>query len=96
MKSTHLSDQRPNQASAAQAAATTTPARDPSSIDKIFGNLGIGSKLSVAFGILVVLTLLISALSYLGSAQASFNLSRTRDLRVPTVNASSSAKAPSA
>ncbi len=58
-----------------------------------FSNLKIGVKLSWGFGSLVALTILVVILSVVGSSQAASNLSRTKDLRVPTTNASTFAKA---
>jgi CHASE3 domain sensor protein/HAMP domain-containing protein len=58
-----------------------------------FKNLNIGRKLTIGFGILVLLTLLIIALIYQGSRQATFLINQTEDQRAPTALASSSAQA---
>jgi CHASE3 domain sensor protein len=56
-------------------------------------NLNIGPRLTVAFGILVMLTLLVAGLSYAASYQATVNINRTDELRVPIVLASARAQA---
>ena len=55
--------------------------------------MGIGRKLDIGFGILVILTLSVVALSYLGGAQATRTIEQTEQLRVPMVLASSQAQA---
>lgn len=59
----------------------------------VFRNMGIGGKLTIGFGILGALTLVVIALSYLGSYQATININRTSDVRAPTALASSRAQA---
>lgn len=56
-------------------------------------NLDIGVRLLIGFGILVILTLLIGLLGYLGSRSATANIDSTGDVRVPTALASSRAQA---
>jgi class 3 adenylate cyclase/CHASE3 domain sensor protein len=55
--------------------------------------LNIGGKLTVGFGILVALTLLVVGLNYLGSVRAVTNINRTGDLRAPSALASAQAQA---
>jgi class 3 adenylate cyclase/CHASE3 domain sensor protein len=56
-------------------------------------NLHIGGKLTVGFGILVGLTLLVVGLNYIGSVKAVTNINRTTDLRAPSAVASAKAQA---
>jgi CHASE3 domain sensor protein/GAF domain-containing protein len=56
-------------------------------------DLNIGPKLTIAFGILVILTLLVVGLSYTASRQATVNIDRTDEVRVPIVLASARAQA---
>ena len=60
---------------------------------RLFKNLRIGGKLTIGFGLLGALTLLVIGLSYLGSYQATLNINRTGDVRVPAALASASAQA---
>jgi GAF domain-containing protein/signal transduction histidine kinase len=60
---------------------------------KYFNRLRIGGKLTIGFGILGALTLLVIGLSYLGSYRATLNINRTGDVRVPTALASARAQA---
>ncbi len=55
-------------------------------------NLSIGSKLNIGFGILVVMTLLGAAASYVASIQATTSINRTEDVRFPTALASARAQ----
>lgn len=55
-------------------------------------NLSIGARLLFGFGLLVALTLLVGAFSYLASTQATINIDRTGEVRVPTALASSQAQ----
>jgi CHASE3 domain sensor protein/GAF domain-containing protein len=55
-------------------------------------NLKIGQKLNMAFGILVVLTLLVVGLSYLGSFGAIDKITRTDEVRVPSALTASRAQ----
>jgi CHASE3 domain sensor protein len=64
----------------------------PASGARFFRNLSIGSKLSIGFGMLVTLTLLVVALSLLASAEATATINRTNELRVPAALASSRAR----
>jgi CHASE3 domain sensor protein len=66
------------------------PARLSSSF---FNKLKIGGKLTIGFGILGALTMLVIGLSYLGSYRATLNINRTGDVRVPTALASARAQA---
>jgi class 3 adenylate cyclase/CHASE3 domain sensor protein/putative methionine-R-sulfoxide reductase with GAF domain len=56
-------------------------------------HLNIGRKLTLGFGILVGLTLLVVALNYVGSFVAVRNINRTTDLRAPSALASAHAQA---
>ena len=56
-------------------------------------NLRIGSKLTLGFGILVALTLVVIGLSYLGSAQATEKINQTDEVRVPTALVAARAQA---
>lgn len=58
-----------------------------------FKNLKIGTKLVFGFGAMVVLVLILVAVTYLNGSAVAANLTRTRDLRVPTSAASKNAKA---
>ncbi len=58
-----------------------------------FANLKISRKLALAFGFLVILTLLGGLVSYQGSRQASVNIARTGDVRVPAALTASRAQA---
>ncbi len=53
----------------------------------------LGTKLSIGFGVLVFITLLVVVVSYLGSAEAMTTINRTEELRVPKALASSRAQA---
>ncbi|MDB9527517.1 SpoIIE family protein phosphatase [Oscillatoria sp. CS-180] len=55
-------------------------------------NLKIGRKLTLGFGSLVAITLLVVVSSYLAGQVASSNIQRTQDLRVPTTLASANAQ----
>ncbi len=59
---------------------------------KLLRNLSIGGKLNIGFGILVALTLVGASVSYWASVEATTNINRTEDLRVPTALASSKAQ----
>jgi CHASE3 domain sensor protein len=56
-------------------------------------NLRIGRKLTIGFGILVALTLLVVGLSYLGSRKATQEISNTDEVRVPTALVAARAQA---
>ena len=56
-------------------------------------NLKIGRKLTIGFGILVALTLLVVGLSYLGSRRATQEISNTDEVRVPTALVAARAQA---
>lgn len=58
-----------------------------------FRDLDLRSKLTLGFGVLVLLTFGVMGCSYLASKQATVNMSRTRELRVPTAIASADAQA---
>jgi len=60
---------------------------------KLLSNLKIGSKLSIGFGLLVFLTLVVIGLSYLGSLRTTTYINRTSDLSAPTALASARAQA---
>jgi HAMP domain-containing protein len=60
---------------------------------RLLNNLNIGRKLTVGFGILVVLTLLVGSFSALGSASATQTIDQTGDIRVPTALTSTRAQA---
>jgi class 3 adenylate cyclase/CHASE3 domain sensor protein len=53
----------------------------------------IGAKLNLGFGVLVLLTAVVIALSIFASRRATENMSRTADLRAPTALASEQAQA---
>ena len=55
--------------------------------------LSIGGKLSVGFGLLVALTLLVILFSYLGGSRAADSIERTGEARAPTNRAVVSARA---
>ncbi len=56
-------------------------------------NLNIGRKLTISFGILVILTFLSAGVSYLGSYRATTKINTTADVRVPTALDASYAQA---
>jgi CHASE3 domain sensor protein len=58
-----------------------------------FANLGIGPKLAVGFGLMILLTLLVIGVSYLSSTNATASIERTNRVRVPITLAASSAQA---
>ena len=60
---------------------------------KLLSNLKIGSKLSIGFGLLVFLTLVVIGLSYLGSLRTTTYINRTSNLSAPTALASAHAQA---
>jgi CHASE3 domain sensor protein len=60
---------------------------------KLLKNLKIGSKLTIGFGILVALVLLVTTFSWLGSTLATENINQTSDVRVPTALTSARAQA---
>ncbi|MCI0399368.1 MAG: HAMP domain-containing protein [Chloroflexi bacterium] len=59
---------------------------------KVFSDLKIGRKLTIGFGILVFLALLLTVFIYQGSQRATVTINRTGDLRMPMARASSSAQ----
>ncbi|QIG52521.1 GAF domain-containing protein [Nordella sp. HKS 07] len=56
-------------------------------------HLNIGRKLTVGFGLLVLLTLLVTGLNYIGSLRAVNHINLTTDLRAPSALASAQAQA---
>jgi len=60
---------------------------------QLFYRVKIGGKLNLGFGLLVVMTLAVIGVSYLGSNQATVEINRTADLRAPTALAAASAQA---
>ncbi len=56
-------------------------------------DLDIGAKLTVGFGIFIVLLFVSAGVSYLGSDQATAKINRTDDVRVPTALTASRAQA---
>ena len=58
-----------------------------------FANLPIGVKLGIGFGLLVVLTFLSAAVSYLGSYFATDKINRTDEVRVPAALKAAEAQA---
>jgi CHASE3 domain sensor protein len=60
---------------------------------RFFAYMSIGGKLTVGFGILVMLTLLIVGLSFLSSDTASQKIETTYQLRAPLALASAQAQA---
>jgi signal transduction histidine kinase/CheY-like chemotaxis protein/HAMP domain-containing protein len=61
--------------------------------NRLIRNLSIGGKLNAGFGILVALTLLVIALSYLASDLATQNIERTTDVRAPAARTAAQAQA---
>jgi len=59
----------------------------------VLRNLNIGGKLTVGFGILAALTLLVVGLNYLGSLDAVRSINRTTNLSAPSAVASARAQA---
>src|SRR5215207_5034771 len=55
--------------------------------------LGIGSKLTLSFGILVALTLVVAAVAYFAGNQATERLERANDVRAPAADAAARAQA---
>jgi signal transduction histidine kinase/CheY-like chemotaxis protein/CHASE3 domain sensor protein/outer membrane murein-binding lipoprotein Lpp len=62
-------------------------------LGRFFNNLKIGTKLTIGFGALVILTLLVIGLSYLGSSRATNNINLTSNLRSPSALAAARAQA---
>lgn len=60
---------------------------------RFFNNLDIGGKLTVGFGMLGALTLLVVALSYLASGRATTNINHTTDVSAPAALAAARAQA---
>ncbi len=58
-----------------------------------FYDLSISHKLNLGFGVLVGLTFLVGVGNYLGSHQATKNIKRTQNIRVPTAITSAQAEA---
>lgn len=58
-----------------------------------FRNLSIGTKLTIGFGLLVILTIIGGAISYLGSVPATESMQQTDELRVPITLTSARAQA---
>jgi CHASE3 domain sensor protein len=56
-------------------------------------SVGISSKLTFGFGILVALTFLSAGISYVGSQQATAGIERTNDVRMPAALVASQAQA---
>ncbi len=56
-------------------------------------NLQIGTKLTIGFGVLVVLTLVVVGLNYYASTNATVNIDRTDEVSVPTALTSAQAQA---
>ncbi len=63
------------------------------SYQALFRNMKISGKLTIGFGILVMLTLLVVALNYLAGGGAISTIERTKVRRVPTMLAASRAQA---
>ncbi len=63
------------------------------SIFFVLKNLPIGRKLTIGFGILILLIFLSAGVSYLGSRQATTKINLTNDVRVPTALVASRAQA---
>ncbi len=60
---------------------------------RFFVNMSIGGKLTLGFGIIVILTLVVVGLSFLSSSRASQEIDTTSQLRAPLALASSKAQA---
>ena len=58
-----------------------------------FYDLRISHKLNLGFGVLVGLTFLVGVRNYLGSHEATKNIKRTQNIRVPTAITSAQAEA---
>ena len=65
---------------------------DLARLDTALKNLKIGRKLTLGFGSLVAITLLVAGVSYVAGRVAEVNIQRTQNLRVPTALASASAQ----
>jgi CHASE3 domain sensor protein/GAF domain-containing protein len=81
-----------------QTTRNETDARTLSPVEKMPGvkwlkNLKIGSKLTLGFGILVLLIFLSAGVSYLGSGRATQQIRRVTDVRAPTALDASGAQA---
>jgi CHASE3 domain sensor protein len=74
-----------------QKAITQQPKKLPYSLQS-FNNLPIGTKLSISFGILATLTVIVVGLIFLASQRASQNIRLTQDLSVPAALASAQAQ----
>jgi signal transduction histidine kinase/DNA-binding response OmpR family regulator/CHASE3 domain sensor protein len=55
--------------------------------------LGIGSKLTLSFGVLVALTLVVAAVAYFAGNQATERIERANDVRAPAAHAAARAQA---
>jgi CHASE3 domain sensor protein len=66
---------------------------DSEKVGGLLKNLKIGTKLTLGFGILVILMLLNAGASYQGSNKATIRINQTDDIRVPTALAASRAQA---
>jgi signal transduction histidine kinase/DNA-binding response OmpR family regulator len=71
-----------------------TPQDAPASrgITRMLSTFTIGKRLTIGFGILVALTLAVTALSFLSSRRAISNITATHSLHVPTALTSASAR----
>ncbi len=60
---------------------------------RIVRSLGIGGKLSIGFGVLVGITLLVVGLGFAADLTATRNISRTEELRGPILIAATETQA---
>ncbi len=71
----------------------TPPGPPLPGLGQLWRNLDIGRKLGLGFGVLVIITLAVVGWSFFGSAEATENIDRTEELRVPTALDSAGAQA---
>ncbi|NJL33843.1 MAG: hypothetical protein HC893_08270 [Chloroflexaceae bacterium] len=81
------------QLTASSTPITARPPLEASGGLRFLRDLPIGSKLTLGFGLLVVLTLIVIALSLFASNEASSTISSTNNVRQPTALAASRAEA---
>ena len=58
-----------------------------------FHSFGIGNKLSIGFGVLVGITLLVVGLGFVAGQSATRNISDTEEMREPILRAATEARA---
>lgn len=72
---------------------STTGKKPEGSTSAFFNHLSIGNRLTIGFGVLVILTLFVTSLSYWSSSQAVEIIDTTHTLHAPTALKSASARA---